>query len=627
MALTESDIKIIIAGELKKKGFQDAEKATNSLEKKFKSLAKTVVAVFSVREVVRFGKAAVKAFEEDEVAARRFESALKGVNIGFATPEIENYLENLEKFTAITKGELRPAFQTLATTTRSVAMSQDLLNTAIDVSTGTGVNLQTVINDLSRSFLGNNASLAKYQLGLSKSELKAKSFNEIQELLNNQFSGQRAAFLDTYAGKVSLLEASYERMQTTIGSGLVDAFTLLAGDNGIAGATDSMERFGVVAADVIRGVGVAILKFKAVYHFIVVFLILLTFSGILQFVDILRQTGEASRPLFFPGGGIGKPGVDKQLAAIEEAAIKREKELEKLRSKQLKEQAKLNRLKQISLMLIQKEARFDLNRIQLAAALQGKLTDEERQRVEELLLIEDIKQAIAEKDVDKAEKLLDELNKVRTETEALAESLLDLEAGNPFSKWPEYFAAAKKNLQDLFDSLAKQQLLLNELTSGIAAGRAKANQSVLDAKTDRTTAYAVAAGRTREEAERATREAAEAAAQAAKALLEAQNEAERVAAQEGIRAAEAAAAAAQLLTETIAVADFATALAAESEANEFLGQSMDAAFYAGIIPNVEITVNVEGNVTTAEDLAEVITDIQYNYQRTGKGILLSSRAI
>jgi hypothetical protein len=579
MALTESDIKIIIAGELKKKGFQDAEKATNSLEKKFKSLAKTVVAVFSVREVVRFGKAAVKAFEEDEVAARRFESALKGVNIGFATPEIENYLENLEKFTAITKGELRPAFQTLATTTRSVAMSQDLLNTAIDVSTGTGVNLQTVINDLSRSFLGNNASLAKYQLGLSKSELKAKSFNEIQELLNNQFSGQRAAFLDTYAGKVSLLEASYERMQTTIGSGLVDAFTLLAGDNGIAGATDSMERFGVVAADVIRGVGVAISEVQSRIPFFSSFLDPTKFSGILQFVDILRQTGEASRPLFFPGGGIGKPGVDKQLAAIEEAAIKREKELEKLRSKQLKEQAKLNRLKQISLMLIQKEARFDLNRIQLAAALQGKLTDEERKRVEELLLIEDIKQAIAEKDVDKAEKLLDELNKVRTETEALAESLLDLEAGNPFSKWPEYFAAAKKNLQDLFDSLAKQQLLLNELTSGIAAGRAKANQSVLDAKTDRTTAYAVAAGRTREEAERATREAAEAAAQAAKALLEAQNEAERIAAQEGIRAAEEAARAAQLLTETIAVADFATALAAESEANEFLGQSMDAAFF------------------------------------------------
>jgi hypothetical protein len=627
MALTESDIKIIIAGELKKKGFQDAEKATNSLEKKFKSLAKTVVAVFSVREVVQFGKAAVKAFEEDEVAARRFESALKGVNLGFATPEIENYLENLEKFTAITKGQLRPAFQTLASTTRSVAMSQDILNTAIDVSAGTGVELQTVVNDLSKSFLGNNASLSKYELGLSKSELKAKSFNEIQELLNNQFSGQRAAFLDTYAGKVSLLEASYERMQTTIGSGLVDAFTLLSGENGIAGATDSMERFGVVAADVIRGVGVAISEVQSRIPFFNSFLDPTKFSGLLQFVDILRQTGEASRPLFFPGGGIGKPGVDKQLAAIEEAAIKREKELEKLRSKQLKEQAKLNRLKQISLMLIQKEARFDLNRIQLAAALQGKLTDEERKRVEELMLIEDIKQAIAEKDVDKAEKLLDELNKVRTETEALAETLLDLEAGNPFSKWPEYFESAKQNLKDLFDTLAKQQIILNELTTGIAGSRAKTNQAVLDAKTDKAAAYAVAAGQTREEAERATREAAEAAAAAAKALAEAKTAEEKAAAEEGIRAAAEAARAAELLTETIAVADYATALAEEALANEYLNQSMDAAFRAGIIPNVEINVNVEGNVTSAEDLAEVITDIQYNYQKTGKGLLLSSRAI
>jgi hypothetical protein len=100
-------------------------------------------------------------------------------------------------------------------------------------------------------------------------------------------------------------------------------------------------------------------------------------------------------------------------------------------------------------------------------------------RVEELLLIEDIKQAIAEKDVDKAEKLLDELNTVRKETEALAESLLDLEAGNPFSKWPQYFESAKQNLKDLYDTLAKQQLVLNELMSSIALSRANANANVL----------------------------------------------------------------------------------------------------------------------------------------------------
>jgi hypothetical protein len=369
------------------------------------------------------------------------------------------------------------------------------------------------------------------------------------------------------------------------------------------------------------------LKFKAVYHFLDSFLDPTKFSGILQFVDILRQTGEASRPLFFPGGGIGKPGVDKQLAAIEEAAIKREKELEKLRSKQAKEQAKLNRLKQISLMLIQKEARFDLNRIQLAAALQGKLTDEERQRVEELLLIEDIKQAIAEKDVDKAEKLLDELNTVRKETEALAESLLDLEAGNPFSKWPQYFESAKQNLKDLYDTLAKQQLVLNELMSSIALSRANANANVLTAKIDKSTTFSEAADASRVFAEISSADAAAAAAQAAAAVAAAITAEEKAAAQAAVDASNAYVDATTLLTESLAAADLAAALAGLELANEYLNQSIEAATNQGIIPETTINVTVEGNVTSAEDLAEVITDIQYNYQRTGKGILLSSRAI
>lgn len=664
MALTESDIKIIIAGELKKKGFQDAERATSSLEKKFKSLAKTVVAVFSVREVVQFGKAAVKAFSEDEVAARRFESALTGVNLGFATPEIENYLENLEKFTAITKGQLRPAFQTLASTTRSVAMSQDILNTAIDVSAGTGVDLQTVINDLSKSFLGNNASLAKYELGLSKSELKAKSFNEIQELLNNQFSGQRAAFLDTYAGKVSLLEASYERMQTTIGSGLVDAFTLLSGENGIAGATDAMERFGVVAADVIRGVGVAIDEVQNRIPFFSSIFDKSNIPVIGAYLDIFESLGKQKRPLFFPGGGIGQPGVDKRLAAIEEAAIKRQKELEALRNKQAKEQAKLNRLKQISLMLIQKEARFDLNRIQLAAALQGKLTSDERKRVEELLLIEEIKQAIAEKDVDKAETLLEELNKVREQTEALADKLLNLKASDPFEGWDERI----KDLSKQIDEMTKKRVMdfLANFTFGTFPIPQNQNPFTSAAASDAASAARQGeiqlllgdAEAARAAAEAARREAEEARRQAEAALAAAKTAEERAAAEEAARAAAEAAAAAEEIEASAAALDAAAAsravqdaeidareaermaeiLAAEAAARDAAaalleGQlefdaSVIGATAAGVpLGDIILNITVEGNVTTQEDLVGAITDQLYQYQKSGKGLLFSSVAI
>jgi hypothetical protein len=278
-------------------------------------------------------------------------------------------------------------------------------------------------------------------------------------------------------------------------------------------------------------------------------------------------------------------------------------------------------------MLIQKESRFDLNRIQLAAALQGKLTDEERKRVEELMLIEDIKQAIAEKDVDKAEKLLDELNKVRTETEALAETLLDLEAGNPFSNWPEYFASAKQNLKDLYDTLAKQQLALNELMSSIAISRANANANVLTAKIDKSTAFSEAADASRVFAETSSADAAAAAAQAAAAVAAATTAEEKAAAQAAVDASNAYVDATTLLTESLAAADLAAALAGLELANEYLNQSIEAATNQGIIPETTINVTVEGNVTSAEDLAEVITDIQYNYQRTGKGLLLSSRQI
>jgi hypothetical protein len=79
----------------------------------------------------------------------------------------------------------------------------------------------------------------------------------------------------------------------------------------------------------------------------------------------------------------------------------------------------------------------------------------------------------------------------------------------------------------------------------------------------------------------------------------------------------------------LAAAEAATALAAiENEAN---AAALDALFAKLGLDSegnpITINVNVEGNVISAEDLAETITDIQYTYQKTGKGLLFSSIAI
>ena len=626
MALTESDIKIIIAAELKKKGFKDTEKATNKLDEGFKKLAGTITAVFSAQQVINFGKQAMKAFADDEQAAIRFEQALKGVNLGFASAEIENYLENLEKQTAVLKDELRPAYQSLAQTTRSVNKSQDILNTAIDTAAGSGIDLQTVVRDLTRSYLGNNSGLSKYNIGLSKTELRTASFEKVQKLLNEQFTGQRAAYLETYAGRLELINVSYNKLQDTIGGALLDSFQMLAGEGGIGAATDAMDRFGIMAADTIRGIGVLISNVPRVPFFDQL-QYLTQFPQVMALINKLMDLGKGARPLYFPTAGIGQPAIDRRLAAIEEAAIKRQKELEALRLKSLRAQEKANRLKRISIMLLEKEKKFDLTRIQLNAALQGKLTAEEAKRVQELLLIEEIKQAIAEQDVDKAEKLMDELQKLKKETEVLAETLINLEAGNPFSKWDGYFASAKKLLADMMASLNANMQAANDLISSIAASRAAANAAVIAAKTDKATAYSEAASASSNAAANATTEANAAIAAAAAAIASAVTPEEKAAATEFMEAAEASLAAANVLTESVAAAEYASALAGLDLANEILNESIFAAGSAGIIPEVNVNVTLEGTGIFAEDLTELITDIQYTYQKTGKGLLYSSVAI
>ena len=243
--------------------------------------------------------------------------------------------------------------------------------------------------------------------------------------------------------------------------------------------------------------------------------------------------------------------------------------------------------------LARAKAVFDLEKIQIEAALQGKITEEERTR---LLLM----RAILEEDADKAEKLSARLETIQKQTLELAESLTTLEASDPFAKWGDYFDAAKKNIKDLYQTLTNQQNTLNALTSGITTSRATANQNVLAAKTDKADAYAEAARRSRIEAESLQEEA---------------------------KSNEILRDASEMLTESLAAADLAAALAGLELANEYLNQSIEAATGQGLVPEVNVNLTLEGTGIFAEDLAEVITDIQYNYQKTGKGLLLSSRAI
>lgn len=403
-----AQIRIDIASEFKDKGFKKADKAANALDRQFKNLARTFVAVFSTRQIIAFGRAAVKAFEEDELAARKLTQTLNNLNLGFEDPRVAKFISTVETQTGVLDDELRPAMQSLLTTTASVAKSQELLNLAIEVSRGSGESLATVANDLSKAYVGNTKSLSKYNLGLAKSELQTKTFAELQTLLNKQFSGQSAAYLDTYAGKVGALNVAYANMQETIGKGLVDAFIELSGDRGIAGASKAMDDFATNVSYGIAGVVGYIQMLDRSISGIGLNPLIKWFvenQGPVQLLQQLLTTGKnltnQAKPFKVPMTISGQADLytkqDKARAKVEKDRIKREKELAALQKKNEEERKKRERL-----ALAEKRANtvFDMENIQIVAALQEKVDGETRLRLTAMLALNTSNSVAAEKLAD-----------------------------------------------------------------------------------------------------------------------------------------------------------------------------------------------------------------------------------
>ncbi len=261
-----AELRASIIGEFKgQKAFKDAGKATTALDKSVKKLGKSLAGVFGAQQLLRFAKNASKAFMEDEKAATQLAQAVKNLGLAFETPRIEEFIAQLSRASGVTDDQLRPSMQKLLQTTGSVTKSTQLLTQALDISRGSGIDFETVVNDLSMAYVGQTRGLRKYSLGLSQAELKTLSFADVQERLTKQFTGANAAYLTTYAGKLELLTTAAGEAQETIGKGLVDSLSLLAGEgNTIQPLADSMATFATHTADAVYGIAVLIDKIKQI---------------------------------------------------------------------------------------------------------------------------------------------------------------------------------------------------------------------------------------------------------------------------------------------------------------------------------------------------------------------------
>ena len=220
-----------------KKKLGEADKSVENNSSKISEFGKKAAAAFAVAAaaaVAYAGKLAidgVKAAIEDEQAQLRLASALRAAT-GATDTQIqatEDYISKTALAVGIADDQLRPAFQRLAVSTKDTAEAQKLLTLALDISQGSGKNLETVVNALGRAQDGNTTSLGRLGLGLSKTELSTLSFTQVQERLSDLYGGAAARNADTFQGRIDRLKVAFDEAKETVGVALLPIIERLIG--------------------------------------------------------------------------------------------------------------------------------------------------------------------------------------------------------------------------------------------------------------------------------------------------------------------------------------------------------------------------------------------------------------
>ena len=359
-----SNVAINIAAEFTgKKAFKQAETSTDRLTKSTKQLAKGLLAVYSTQKIMAFAKSSVKAFAEDDKAAKALGTTLKNLGLAYGSnaATVNGFISRLEMQTGVLDDELRPAMDRLLRATGDVTKSQELLGLALDIAAGTGKSLTQVSQSLQKAYLGQTQALGRLGVGLSKAELTSSSFEEIQARLSTLFAGQATAAADTYAGSLAKLTVAGNNAKETIGKGLVDALVTASNSTSTDDLIKKIDRVAQSIANFTREAGEFIKITKTIFDF--------------KNFSLFAPSGG----LFGDGKGFGNISMTVSSQDTQRAdaiAKKNAMSLAKLSGVQASNQAKILKDKRLAaaidkanLALNKGSEVFDMDKIQIAAAL------------------------------------------------------------------------------------------------------------------------------------------------------------------------------------------------------------------------------------------------------------------
>jgi hypothetical protein len=169
-------------------------------------------------------KAAQAAAEDQKSQALLADQLIKTTGATTAQiRQVEDYIDVTQRATGIADDKLRPAIATLTRATGDSTKAQELLGLALDISAGSGKELETVTLALAKGVNGNVGAFTRLGIPLDANIVKTKDFAAAQEVLTKQFGGASAVAAGTFSGQMSRLGIIIDEAVESIGYAILNS--------------------------------------------------------------------------------------------------------------------------------------------------------------------------------------------------------------------------------------------------------------------------------------------------------------------------------------------------------------------------------------------------------------------
>jgi hypothetical protein len=414
-----------------------------------------------------FAKRTIDAALAQERLDKQLQLSLRSIGQEFELPGVRNFIEDLQRATNITEDQLVPALRQLISQTGDLQSSQVLLSKALDISAGTGADLNSVLNAINKAAIGSYDSIGKLGIGFTSAEAKSMGFVKLMENLD-KYTGAAEDQTKTFAGQLKSFQISAGEATETLGQGFLTAASIIAtGSDELDVFGKKLEKAATTASDLAVGLSLEFAKEGLGAYLDIAQIGLEGLVGDSNALQRIQKQGNKltqerilkEKGLFGLSGSVlselEKQGkTTKRQLSYSEILKKIQADIlarEKATTKEKRAQQELDKKK------AELSAMFDLDRINLQASLSRKLNAEDELRVKILQKLADGTKAA----VNEAERYVDVLKVI--EDGQITTGEIDMLA----KKWGITTTEVLIYLRTLFaanDELRKMLSLLSQIS-------------------------------------------------------------------------------------------------------------------------------------------------------------------